>query len=186
MGPDTDYATIVRNMVVFGLGIGATMPCFNLAAQNAVGLSQIGVSTSLVQFLRSIGGTIGAAVLGTMLTNGFSSALQHALPSSIGGMLPPDRLAQLSNPQAILNPQAAEAVRQSFLQLGPQGAAAYDALVGAIRIALASSLHTVFLTGAVLMGLGVVVTLFLKDTPLRRTFGYDERPADGVVTAAAS
>jgi EmrB/QacA subfamily drug resistance transporter len=181
MGTNTDYPTIVRNMVIFGLGLGATMPCFNLAAQNAVGISQIGVSTSLVQFLRSIGGTIGAAVLGTMLTNGFGSALQHAVPASVVQVLPPERLAQISNPQAILNPDAAEAIRQTFLQIGPQGAAAYDALVGAIKIALASSLHDVFLAGAVLMGLSIVVTAMLKDTPLRRTFGPVEQPADAQV-----
>jgi len=184
MGPDTDYPTIVRNMVVFGLGLGATMPCFNLAAQNAVGMGQIGVATSLVQFLRSIGGTIGAAVLGTMLTNGFSGSLHDALPSSVVGSLSPERLAQLSNPQAILNPQAAEAIRQSFLQLGPQGAAAFDALLVAIRIALASSLHSVFLTGAVLMGLGIVVTALMKDTPLRRTFAPEQPAAEPAVAPA--
>src|SRR5438552_1037300 len=55
MGPDTDYLTVVRNMVIVGLGMGPTMPVFTLAAQNAVQMSQLGVVTSLTQFARSIG-----------------------------------------------------------------------------------------------------------------------------------
>src|SRR5207253_5093179 len=41
MGPDTDYLTVVRNMVIIGLGMGPTMPVFTLAAQNAVKMSQL-------------------------------------------------------------------------------------------------------------------------------------------------
>src|ERR1700687_4889751 len=47
MGPDTDYLTVVRNMIIVGMGLGPTMPVFTLAAQNAVKLAQLGVVTAL-------------------------------------------------------------------------------------------------------------------------------------------
>src|SRR5438309_1863483 len=115
MGPDTDYLTVVRNMVIIGLGMGPTMPVFTLAAQNAVKMSQLGVVTSLTQFARSIGSTLGVAIFGSLLTNRFAPSFQAALPPDIKAVLGPDRLAQFQNPQALLNPQAAQAMRDHLL-----------------------------------------------------------------------
>ena len=170
MSTDTDFGTVIRNMTLLGLGMGAMMPCFNLAAQNAVSMSQLGVVTALTQFVRSIGGTFGTAFLGSMLVNAYTPTLQQALPSSVTGSVPPALLAQVSNPQSLLNPQAGELIRQSFAQLGPQGPQLAEAVLGAVRMALASSLHQVFFIGTVAMAMATVVTLFLKDLPLRRTF----------------
>jgi MFS family permease len=171
MGPDTDYLTVVRNMVIIGVGLGPTMPVFTLAAQNSVKMSQLGVVTSLTQFSRSIGSTLGVAVFGSLLTNRFAPAMQAALPPEVKAALPADRLAQFQNPQALLNPQAAEQLRQQLLALGPQGAQIYDVLLSAIKIALVSALHDVFLLGAVLGALGIVTVLFLKELPLRKSYG---------------
>jgi MFS family permease len=175
MGPDTDYFTIVRNMTFLGLGMGATMPCFNLAAQNAVALNQLGVVTSLVQFLRSIGATLGSAIMGSVLAASYTAALRQTLPWQAAG-LPPDRLAQLSNPQALLNPEAANALRES-LATGPQGAQIVEAIMGAIRVALASALHEVFLASALISVVVILVTLLLPDVPLKRTFAPQREPA---------
>ncbi len=177
MGADTDYATVARNIVVVGFGMGATMPCFNLAAQNAVGLNQLGVVTALTQFLRSIGATVGAAVLGSMLVNRFAPELQRALPPVVAAALPPGRMEQISNPQALLNPDAAELIRRSFIQGGPQTAELFEPVIGAIKVALAGSLHDVFLTCGIILTVAGIVTLFLPDLPLRRTFAEETRPS---------
>jgi len=171
MGPDTDYLTVVRNMIVVGLGLGPTMPVFTLAAQNAVKMSQLGVVTSLTQFSRSIGSTLGVAIFGSLLSNRFAPAVQAALPPEVTAALPPERLAQFQNPQALLNPDAAAALQQQVLALGPQGQQVFDALLGAIRIALVAALHDVFLLGAVLGFLGLITVLFLKELPLRKSYG---------------
>jgi len=170
MGPDTDYLTAVRNMMIVGLGLGPTMPVFTLAAQNAVKMSQLGVVTSLTQFARSIGSTLGVAIFGTILTNRFAPAVLAALPPGVKAALPADRLAQFLNPQALLNPQAAEIMRQQLLALGPQGAQIYETLLQAIKLALVSALHDVFLLGAVLSACGVVTVMFLKELPLRKSY----------------
>jgi hypothetical protein len=124
--------------------------------------------TSLTQFSRSIGGTLGAAVFGSLLANRFGPSLQAALPSQVAAGIPAEQLAQLQNPQVLLNPESAA---------GLQSLPGYDALIGAIRVALASSLHDVFLAGSVIVAVGVVLVLFLKEIPLRKSFGPAEAPA---------
>jgi EmrB/QacA subfamily drug resistance transporter len=163
MGPDTDYLTVVLNMTLVGLGMGSAMPCFNLAAQNAVPLHQLGVVTSLVGFLRSIGGTVGAALMGAVLAASYGDALSRSLPAEIGAGLPPDRLALISNPQALLNPEAAAALRQALAS----NTQVSEAVMGAIRIALAASLQQVFVVSAIVGALAVVIAILLPSGRLR-------------------
>jgi hypothetical protein len=86
-------------------------------------------------------------------------------------------MAQLTNPQALLNPEAGDSIRTLFAQL-PGGAQAADAFLQAIRIALAASLHDLFLAGAFVTGIGLVIVLFLREIPLNR-------PLDAPRSAAA-
>ena len=60
---------------------------------------------------------------------------------------------------------------RSTLAAGLRGLQEYDALIEAIRVALAGSLHDVFLAGTLIVGLGAVLVLFLKEIPLKRTYG---------------
>ncbi len=187
MGPDTDYLTVVRNMVMIGLGLGPVMPVFTLTTQTAVRIDQIGVATSLTQFSRSMGATLGTALFGTLLINRFQPSLLQGLPAELAS-LPPERLAQFQNPQALLNPQAAEAIRQGLAQLGPQGLSLYDGLLSAIKVALAGSLHDVFLAGACVAALGVVNVLFIREVPLRQSYravrpSHEDSTEAGAVSA---
>jgi MFS family permease len=170
MGPNTDYLIVIRNMIIVGLGMGPAMPVFTLAAQNAVKMTQLGVVTSLTQFARSIGSTIGVAIFGSLLTNRFAPAFQAGLSPEVRAIVPADRLAQFQNPQALLNPSAAEAMRQSLAQLGPQGAQVFDALFATIKVGLVAALHDVFLLGAVLAVFGVITVLFMKELPLTKSY----------------
>ena len=170
MGPDASYWTVVRNMMIVGLGLGPTMPVFTLAAQNAVSFSQLGVVTSVTQFARSIGGTLGAALFGSVLVNRFGSSLQDALPPTAAAVIPAEQLARIQNPQVLLNPQISASIQEGLRAGGPQAAQAYDTLIAAIRAALAASLHETFLAGAVIVAVGAVVVLFLQEIPLRKSF----------------
>jgi EmrB/QacA subfamily drug resistance transporter len=184
MDADTDYLTVVRNMVIIGFGMGPAMPVFTLAAQNAVNMGQLGVVTALTQFARSIGSTLGVAVFGSVLANRFAPSFVAALPSDVQAAIPPERLAQFQNPQVLLNPQAADAIRQQTLALGPQGAQLFDALFTAIKLGLVAALHDVFLLGSGLAVLGWITVLFLKELPLRKTYAPAEPKVDGAVSAA--
>jgi MFS family permease len=170
MGPETSYQIVVRNMIILGLGMGPAMPVFTLAAQNAVKVSQLGVVTSLTQFGRSIGSTLGVALFGSLLTNEFGPAFRAALPTSVADQVPPDLLAQFQNPQVLLNPVLADSMRQLA---APD---IIEALLAAVRTGLVGALHEVFLLGAALGVCGVVLTLFLKEVPLRRSYAVEASP----------
>lgn len=64
---ETTYFQIILYMVITGLGMGAVYPTIGTAAQSAVDMKSRGAATSSSQFFRSIGGTIGISVLGSLL-----------------------------------------------------------------------------------------------------------------------
>jgi len=90
MGPDVPYWRVTIYMVIAGLGVGPSMPLYTLAIQNAVDVRRVGQATSASQFFRQIGGTVGAAVMGTVLATSLTasfSAMQAPAgmdPSSFG------------------------------------------------------------------------------------------------------
>jgi hypothetical protein len=65
----TPVVRIGAFLVVLGLGIGLSMQNLVLAVQNTVDLRDVGAASSLVAFLRSLGGTVGVTVLGVVLSN---------------------------------------------------------------------------------------------------------------------
>ncbi len=160
---------VIRNMVITGLGIGVMMSLFTIVVQNAFSFERIGQVTASLQFFRSIGGTIGLAIFGTVMSNRFASALATNMPASLTQAVPADRLQSLQNPQVLLAPQATAQIQQVFAAMGPQGQVLFAQLMQAIRESLATAITSLFMLGAVAMALGFVVTLFLEEIPLRRT-----------------
>lgn len=57
----------VFSMLIFGIGLGIAMPVFTLTVQNAVSPSDLGVATATATLFRNLGGTIGIAVMGTVM-----------------------------------------------------------------------------------------------------------------------
>ena len=90
-----------------------------LIVQNAFPITRLGVVTSATTFFRSIGGTVGVAILGPVVNNRFQSQLVTELGKlnpQMASRLPAGSSSQL-NPQALVNPQA---VNGSVLQDGGQ------------------------------------------------------------------
>lgn len=69
MTTETSYWSVTLYMVMCGLGLGPSLPLFTLAIQNAVDVRRLGQATSAAQFFRQIGGTVGAAIMGTVLVS---------------------------------------------------------------------------------------------------------------------
>ena len=117
MEPSTSYAVLVRNVAIIGIGLGAAMPVFNLAVQNAVEARMVGSATSMVQFVRSIGGTLGIAVLGSILSNDFSTAFRRALPAGVNSEISPSVLESLAEAQLNLTSAGSRQLKRSPLSL---------------------------------------------------------------------
>ncbi|GBD16978.1 Multidrug resistance protein 3 [bacterium HR26] len=158
---------VIRNMIVVGLGIGGLMSLFTIVVQNAFPLNRLGEVTANLQFFRSIGGTIGVAILGTVMTNRFNHELTARLPARLAQSLPPERLGQLRNPQALQAPEAAARLREAFAALGPQGTELFTQFVQALRDSLATSITSLFAISALALALSFVTMLFMPEIPLR-------------------
>src|SRR4051794_7439317 len=80
----TSTGAAAFHMLVLGLGLGMVMQVLVLATQNAVSYEQLGVATSGATLFRSIGGSLGVAILGAIfsarLTSGLSAG--HARPEA--------------------------------------------------------------------------------------------------------
>ena len=78
MNIHTTNAQMTLRMILVGLGLGASMPIFNLVVQNAFSQSRLGVVTASVQMFRTIGATIGVAIMGSILNNSLAKHLAHS------------------------------------------------------------------------------------------------------------
>lgn len=67
MTMDTGYWTVVRNMVVMGIGLGVSFPIFTVVVQAAFEPRYLGVATASVQMFRTVGATVGTALMGGLL-----------------------------------------------------------------------------------------------------------------------
>ena len=128
-------------LFVLGSGIGLCMQVLVLVVQNTSSFADLGVATSGVTFFRTIGSSFGAAIFGSLFANFLAGRIGPALAA--GG----------APPRAAESPQALHA-------LSPEMAAP-------IVDAYADSLGTVFLCAVPVAVVGFVVSLFLKETPLR-------------------
>jgi EmrB/QacA subfamily drug resistance transporter len=128
-------------LFVLGSGIGLCMQVLVLVVQNTANFADLGVATSGVTFFRTIGSSFGAAIFGSLFANFLAGRIGPALAA--GGA--PARAAE--------SPQALHA-------LSPEMAAP-------IVNAYADSLGTVFLCAVPVAIVGFIVSLFLKEMPLR-------------------
>ncbi|MFF1876872.1 MDR family MFS transporter [Leifsonia sp. NPDC058230] len=92
---NTSYWFIAGAMLLIGLGLGQLMQTLTIASQNSVGLKDMGVATSASTFFRQIGGTLGTAVLLSLLFTVFPTNLANSftntatLTSSLDAALDP-------------------------------------------------------------------------------------------------
>ena len=177
MGPSTSYAIVVRNVAVLGVGLGAAMPVFNLAVQNAVEARVVGSATSMVQFVRSIGGTLGVALFGSVLASGFSPAFRQAVPADIVSQMSAPQLAALADAQLYMTSAGVKQLNAVLTGFGLQSDAIISGVREAARTALALSLHDVFAIAAALLLLATILALFLREIPLRKTNRHEVEPA---------
>jgi len=90
---DATYLSVTLSMVVLGAGLGVTLPIFPLAVQNAAEPSQAGVATATMHFVRSLGGSLGAAIFGAVLTNRYGAGLGASLETDALSHAPRELLA---------------------------------------------------------------------------------------------
>ncbi|GAB3225263.1 MDR family MFS transporter [Mycolicibacterium hippocampi] len=140
---DATTPMVVQSLYLFvlGAGIGLCMQVLILIVQSTADFSDLGVATSGVTFFRTIGSSFGAAIFGSLFAN------------FLGGRIAPALAAGGAPPVAAESPQA---LRELPEQMAAPIVAAY-----------ADSLGLVFLWAAPVALIGFLVSLTLKQVPLR-------------------
>ncbi|HEY6642213.1 MDR family MFS transporter [Povalibacter sp.] len=80
IGPHTTSGDLAWRLAITGIGLGPTQNLFSLVIQNAVPMTELGVASSMSQFSRQIGATVGVAIFGTFLSHSLHDELPRHLP----------------------------------------------------------------------------------------------------------
>jgi EmrB/QacA subfamily drug resistance transporter len=142
-------------MVVLGAGMGLLMQTTQLVAQNSIAARDVGAASGAVTLFRTLGGSLGVSLLGTLFTQQMQSTLaDRGAPAqqADGGHLTPSMLGQLPAP-----------------------------LRDAYQTAITSGIQQVFLWSALIAALGLIAAWVIREIPLRDT----ETPAMPDATATA-
>jgi len=182
--PQSSYFDLAWRMVVTGLGLGVGMPLISLAVQNAFHQREIGTVTAATQLFRSVGSTVGVAIMGGLLNSALTQKLAGVQDEAFVKMAAQNgqgdqfQNIDVNSVQGILSEQGRHGIEASFSHL-PAAAEqathqAFDHLVGTLQTALASSITHIFLLSAGLMVVAFVVAFFIKEIPLKHHTGDDD------------
>jgi len=159
---DTQPWVASAYMLVVGVGIGLVMQVVVLVVQNCAPPRDIGVATATATFFRSLGGSLGVALLGAI----FASRLTNELATVPG--------------------EAARRFAGGGVNISPDQVHALPAAVrGDFLLAFVHALQPVFLVGAALTALTFFLALLLKEVPLRATTHAAADSAGAGAVAAA-
>jgi len=142
----TSYPILALYVAVLGFGLGMVMQVLVLAVQNAVAYKDLGVATSSSAFVRSMGSVFGLAIFGSV----FNSSFKHWLPRLVPGAA---HLKLTGSSFQTLTP----------VKLRALSPAVHHGLVESFS----HSIHSVFLWGVPFAIAGFLITLFLREIPLR-------------------
>ena len=157
----SSQGTVALFLMVTGLGLGLIMPTATLAVQTAVDKTLLGVATSATQFIRAIGSTVGAAVVGSIVTKGYAEGLAANAPAQAPGRL----VSALENPQALVSDAAREALVRAASAF-PGGAQLVEQVIQTARQALSDSIHNGFVFILFAVGSSIAATLVMKNIRL--------------------
>ncbi len=152
MGVTTTRLGASAFMFVLGLGLGLVMQVLVLAVQNAVDYKDLGVATSGATLFRSIGGSVGTAILGSI----FSSRLKTQLATRL----------RTSGLDARLGP--ADLHRLATAGGNPSALKKLPAPVHSVYLAsYTSALDRVFIVAAGVAAFAFLLSWLLEQRPLR-------------------
>lgn len=158
---------VVGGIIVLGLGLGIGLGIFTTVIQNALP-DKKGQVTAANTFFRQIGGSLGLAAMGSVMSAAYLPAFLNSVPQPLRQAVPGSLLSIFENPGNLLEgPGMLAQIRTAFAAHGPQGIVAFNQLSEAMKIGLAQGVHDVFLVSLGVMLVALVVVWFLKELPLR-------------------
>jgi len=161
LGIHSNFWLVSLYLFILGVGIGASLQVLIIAVQNAVDYKDLGAATSGATFFRSIGGSFGTSVFGAI----FSGVLAGDIAAALHGVSLPTGISASAGASPAVLDHLPAAIRAGYI-------AGY-----------AQALHTVFLYATPIAAVGFVLSLFLKEVPLRDTVRAVDRAHSTAPTA---
>lgn len=170
--PQANRWWFIGSLMLFSAGFSMLTPQLNVAIQNALPMSRMGAGTGMVTLIRSIGQTMGAAVVGTVVVGVYLATLGRTVPPAAAAV-PADVLDALTDPQHLLARGASPVTIPTTLDpsLARQ-------IVDAVGVALATGLDAAFVTMLIVGLAASALVVFLPDAQLRRGKPAVARPAE--------
>jgi EmrB/QacA subfamily drug resistance transporter len=175
----TGNSLLILRMILLGIGLGATMPIFTLAVQSAFGKERIGEVTAGTQLFRSIGGTVGTAILGGIMNSRLTDQMNQLQSEPFVAQMQQFNIGEGQSRfdgsfiQGILNPDNQQHIRTLLLNVpAPYKASAienFNHFIGSAKAAFSNAIDNVFLVAACLMLVALIVVFFLPEVPLRKS-----------------
>ena len=129
------------------MGIGCSLQVLVIAVQNAVDYKDLGAATSGATFFRSIGGSFGTAVFGAI----FSGVLAGDIAAALHGVSLPSGISASAGASPAVLAHLPAAIRDGYIA------------------GFTQALHTVFLYATPIGAVAFLLSLLLKEVPLRDT-----------------
>ncbi|WP_417509616.1 MDR family MFS transporter [Microbacterium sp.] len=146
---DTPFPLVAVYMFVLGAGLGMVMQNLTLIVQNDTPPQQLGAASANVNFFRTIAGTIGVTIMGTIL----STSVKSYTKEGMAGFVP-------STPEEI----------EALKGLGSGDVPKVGQLPDAIRVIVESAyghgIADAFILAIPLAVLAIVAIAFIKNKPL--------------------
>jgi MFS family permease len=191
---DTNYWIIAVGMLLVGLGLGQLMQTLTIASQNAVGPRDIGVATSSSTFFRQIGGTLGVAVIFSVVFSKVPDFIKSAFSDTT---LSANVKAALADPSVLADPKNAKilALFQAQQSGGTGLGSALDGdtsflnnadprLAAPFLHGFSDAMVSGFWVSLCVVALAFVLSFFLRATPLRQKSALEEvADADAAILA---
>lgn len=155
---------IITYMLVVGAGMGLLLPVYTIVIQNAVPQDRVGTVTGFSQFFRSIGGTIGVSLFGSIML----SSYRHNLRTGLADKVTPETIALLHNP---LDATKLKMELDTLLSHSTMSETS-SSLLQHVQNALVASIDGVFMLYAGLLAITLIVSLWLEERPLRPASDY--------------
>ncbi|MFI0452180.1 MDR family MFS transporter [Actinomadura sp. 6N118] len=154
---DSSKLVIGADVAVLGIGLGLTLQILILAAQNAAAPADLAATTAGVSFFRNLGGAMGVAAFGAILTNRLTAELKDAMASA--------HVAAPASGTSLGSPDQVHALPEPFK--------------GLVLDSFTKALESVFTVGIPIAILGFLAVILLKELPLRGATAKHAKPDGG-------
>jgi EmrB/QacA subfamily drug resistance transporter len=164
--PDTPMPVLWFWMLVTGIGVGPTFAVFTLVVQNAVPPRSLGSATSSLTLFQQVGGTIGLAITGTVLSSKLLEEMprqmgERGVPAQIAGQFGSGGADNLNQLTSVGGDLGATILALTPEQVRPQVEPFIGAMVDSIQTAFSIATGATFVVGIVTALLAALVVLVL-------------------------